>query len=406
MELDERLKLFQNMVHCCHNLYLWNYDCAMHLISTNCPEPETIHNLFTIQYQQSSCQGELPEADTPLLLATEMGMMWFVIPQTTSGDLIRVYVLGPFFIDDISAKNIQQQLGQHGLTASLREKVFSFLMELPVISWSRAQEYAIMLYYCITEQQIDTSRLRYCKNNHIVRTAADSSETPSEVHGTYQAEQEMLRMVREGDLNLEAHLTKMSVTGSIGKLSNGDSLRQMKNAVLVCTTLFSRAAIDGGLSPELSFTLTDQYFQAVEACVDMSELSEVTRKMQSDFVQRVHRCRTEKFSPPIRACHDYIRLHLDEEISMQKLAAQIGYAEHYLNKKFKKETGSSPAEFIRTQRLKQAALLLQTTNDDIQDISDRLLFGTPSYFSDSFRKMYGISPSEYRLGMRESEDSL
>ncbi|MBD5512605.1 MAG: helix-turn-helix domain-containing protein [Lachnospiraceae bacterium] len=405
MEFEERINLFQNMVHCCHNLYLWNYDCAMHLISTDCPEPEAIHNLFAIQYQQSSCHGELAEADTPLLLPSEMGLMWFVIPRIVSGDLLRIYVLGPFFVDDISPKSIQLQLEQHGITASLRKKVISFLKELPVISWSRAQEYAIMLYYCITEHKIDTSSLRYCQNNR-GKSAFSNSEMPSEVHGTYQMEQEMLRMVREGDLNLEAQLTKMSVTGNIGKLSNGESLRQMKNAVLVCTTLFSRAAIEGGLSPELSFTLTDQYFQAVEASADMSELTEVTRKMQSDFVQRVHHCHTEKLSPPIRTCYDFIKLHLDEEISMQKLAAQIGYADHYLNKKFKKETGSSPAEFIRTQRLRRAALLLRTTNDDVQDISDRLQFGSPSYFSDSFKKMYGVSPSEYRLTIRESEDFL
>lgn len=91
---------------------------------------------------------------------------------------------------------------------------------------------------------------------------------------------------------------------------------------------------------------------------------------------------------------------------MKKLASQIGYSEHYLNKKFKKETGSSPTEFIRTERLRRAAILLRTTNDDIQDISDRLQFGTPSYFSDSFKKIYGVSPSEYRMTMRESEDSL
>lgn len=398
MELDARINLFRNMVGCCHDLYLWTYDCAMHLISTNCPTPDAIHNLFMTACQKGLFRNEIEASGKPLLLTNEMNMVWLTVPQIVQQDLIRVYVLGPCFMDDVSTQNIQSQLLEQGLTKQLRDQVTQFLSQLPIISWNRVQEYAIMLYYCINEERIDTSDLRFSKVTHT--SPGNAPAEPMQVHGTYQAEQEMLRMVREGDLNLTSHINRMAVTGNMGKLSNGDSLRQIKNTVFVCITLFSRAAIEGGLSPELSLTLTDHYFQSIETCNTISEITEITRIMQSDFVQRVHRCRTEKMSKPVRTCCDYISLHLEEEISLSDLAKQTSYADYYISKKFKKETGKTPADYIRQKRLERAAFLLRTTQEDIQDISDRLLFGTHSYFSDSFKKQFGVSPSEYRANQQ------
>ena len=203
-------------------------------------------------------------------------------------------------------------------------------------------------------------------------------------------------MVREGDLNYQSHMNKMSITGHLGKLSNGDPLRQMKNAVLVCITLFSRAAIEGGLTPEVSYTLTDHYFQSVEACTAITDLVEIAHTMQDDFIQRVHRCRTSSLSQPVRACCEYISLHLEDRLSLSMLARQTGYTENYLSKKFKRETSLTPNEYIRRQRLEQAAFLLRTTQDDVQNISERLQFCSQSYFADHFRRYFGVTPTEYR----------
>lgn len=78
------------------------------------------------------------------------------------------------------------------------------------------------------------------------------------------------------------------------------------------------------------------------------------------------------------------------------LARQTGYTENYLSKKFKRETSLTPNEYIRRQRLEQAAFLLRTTQDDVQNISERLQFCSQSYFADHFRRYFGVTPTEYR----------
>lgn len=395
METETRLSLFRDMISCCHNLYLWTYDSAFHLITSNCPEQTIIDNLFVMNRSRDDFIRQIAEQDTPVIYTNEMGLMWVMTPYFLDNELLRFYILGPFFVDDIPPKSLEAQLNKHNLSVPLRQEFMLFLHKLPVISLSRIFEYAIMLYFCITEKKITVSALRYHENTRKINGEFIQRES-MDAHGTYKGEQEMLRMVREGDLNYQSHMNKMSITGHLGKLSNGDPLRQMKNAVLVCITLFSRAAIEGGLTPEVSYTLTDHYFQSVEACTAITDLVEIAHTMQDDFIQRVHRCRTSSLSQPVRACCEYISLHLEDRLSLSMLARQTGYTENYPSKKFKRETSLTPNEYIRRQRLEQAAFLLRTTQDDVQNISERLQFCSQSYFADHFRRYFGVTPTEYR----------
>lgn len=403
MDIDARLELFRDMISCCHDLYLWVYDSAFHLITSNCPEQATVNDLFVLTRRREEFYSQISEYNTPIILTNEMGLMWVMEPHFQNDELVRLYVLGPFFVDDIPPKSLEEQLNRHALSLSVRQEFLRFLRRLPIISLNRIFEYAIMLHFCVTEEKIKVSDLRYHESKQ--QTAGSFSQQDAvDAHGTYKGEQEMLRMVREGDLNYQAHMNKMSVTGHLGKLSNGDPMRQMKNAVLVCITLFSRAAIEGGLTPEVSYTLTDHYFQSVEACNAIHDLVEIAHTMQADFIQRVHRCRTGSLSRPIQVCCDYISLHLEDRLTLAQLADQTGYTENYLSKKFKSEIGLTPNEYIRRQRLERAALLLRTTPDDVQDISERLQFCSQSYFADHFRRLFQMTPTEYRQRGNECRD--
>lgn len=395
MDIEYRLRLFREMIRCCHNLYLWHYDAQLQLIDSNCPDQALLNSLLSVGEHQNVLRTFAEKHHTPIILTNTMGIMWVGALEKEEEKLNNIYVLGPFFVDNISIQQIEKRLTQMTLSMNLYQKTMGFFRTLPVISLNRIFEYAIMLHFCITGQKIAVSDLHYQKTEQPSQNT--SAQELSKVHGTYAAEQEMLRYVREGDMNYLHHMNKMSMIGNIGKLSNDDSDRQMKNLVLVCITLFSRAAIEGGLAPEISLSLTDYYFQSVEACSSIGELAEINQTMQEDFIQRVHRCRYDAtMSKPIHACMEYIHLHLEEDLTLEALADMAGYSVYYLSKRFKRETGQTPKEYIRRQRLERAKFLLQTTASSIQDISERLCFSSKSYFSDAFRKAEGLTPSAYR----------
>lgn len=394
MDLKERLDLFQRMVLCCHNLYLWEYDREFNLIYSNCPAEESVRKLITLDSSRQLMLSYASNHIKPIIMNNEFGMMWAAIPEKENDHLRHIHILGPFFISDVSDSDIRRGLNNIGITIAERSQLIDFIRDLPVINLSRAFEYTIMLNYCITGTRLSVSDLHYQESE--ISKASARSRKKADAHGTYEMEQEMIRMVREGNLDIQTHMNKLAVTGSMGSLAGSDSNRQMKNAVLVCIVLFSRAAIEGGLDPEIAMTLTDHYFQSVESSKSIPELTEIASTMQNDFVERVHRVRSAVYSRPVIDCCDYINSHLEEKISLREAAKKLNYSEQYLSRLFSKEVGMSFKEYIRHQRLDQAKALLRDRSLEIRDISERLQFCSPSYFSEQFKAEFGISPTQWR----------
>lgn len=397
MELNLRVDAFREMILCCHTLYHWIYDSELNLVTSNCPQEPDFDLVFAESCRTGEWKSDIFASLTPILLSNELEMMWIVIPQFETEKPLQAQVLGPFFVGSFTAQDMRTQLAKMNFSIAMQKKIETFCARLPIISFNRAFEYALMLHYCVTGQRIQIADLRSSGRERMSRQAA---VTPTQdLHGTYEAEQEMLRIVREGDIgHLNAHMHKMSVIGSTGYMGGKSSLNEIRNLGRTSAVLFSRAAIEGGLSPEMAYAMTDQYLQTIEDTHNVSDVMEITRLMQRDFVQRVHNCRTAGYSAQVRSCCEYIELHLEEELSPADLAAAAGYTEGHLGRKFKQETGETPANYIRRQRLGRAAYLLRNTDLDVQKIAARLQFCSQSHFCERFRQHYGMTPTEYRLG--------
>lgn len=92
----------------------------------------------------------------------------------------------------------------------------------------------------------------------------------------------------------------------------------------------------------------------------------------------------------------YIEEHLDQELSLTKLADIGGFNASYLSRLFKQVYDVTLTDFIYQKRMKSAALLLKSTNDKIQEIAEKSGYLSPHSFARAFRSFYGISPVEYR----------
>jgi len=393
LHIEQRLSLFRDMIGCCHNLYLWTYNAQMELLESNCPEESILNELFVLSKQLDELPQILINRNHPALMSNDLGLMWITSPAIIENELQHIYVLGPFFLYDVSVSQIEAEINRRKLMPELKKFVMDFIRSLPVISLNRTLEYAQMLHFCITGTKIFAADIPFLDNHPDTPTEAELST----IHGTYQAEREMIRLVREGDLDYKKHMTVIASTGRVGNIADGTALRQLKNMLIVNITLFSRAAMEGGLPPETGYTLSDRYLQAVEKSNSMQSLTEINATMQEDFIQRVHQYRQNKdLSKPIRSCVEQLRSRMEENITLEDLAKEFGYSTYYLSKKFKAETGQTFKEYLRSIRLERAKFLLLNSDLSILEISEKLQFCSASYFSDSFRKTYGISPTVFR----------
>ncbi len=87
----------------------------------------------------------------------------------------------------------------------------------------------------------------------------------------------------------------------------------------------------------------------------------------------------------------------DDKFSVEMLAKQMGVSRTVLFGRMKSITGQTPHAFISSIRLKEAAeMLRQHSEMTVSDISWALNFSTPDYFSRCFKKVFGMSPIQYR----------
>ncbi|MCR5820861.1 MAG: helix-turn-helix domain-containing protein [Bacteroidaceae bacterium] len=92
-----------------------------------------------------------------------------------------------------------------------------------------------------------------------------------------------------------------------------------------------------------------------------------------------------------------IKEHIaDEAYNADLLARDMAMSRASLYKKLQTMLGITPTDFIRNVRLKRAAQLLAETHLNINEIAAQVGFATPRNFSSQFKKMFGLTPSEYR----------
>lgn len=92
----------------------------------------------------------------------------------------------------------------------------------------------------------------------------------------------------------------------------------------------------------------------------------------------------------------YIYEHFDSSLSLKELADYTYLTPNYLSYIFKKETGFGLNKFIKSHRMKRAKYLLENTTMKILNISQSIGYTNVSYFCQSFREYYGVSPDKYR----------
>ena len=85
----------------------------------------------------------------------------------------------------------------------------------------------------------------------------------------------------------------------------------------------------------------------------------------------------------------------NSDLSIDKIADEVGISRVHLHRKMKELTGQTPHDFIRNIRLKQAANLLAGHNMNITEVMYACGFNNAASFSTIFKKFYGMSPREY-----------
>lgn len=105
---------------------------------------------------------------------------------------------------------------------------------------------------------------------------------------------------------------------------------------------------------------------------------------------------TKESSEQIEQIRLYIACHVMENVKLCDIAEHFYVSEEHLIRLFKKSYHITPHQYILQSKLRLAMIMLRTTKDSIEEISNRLNFSDPRHFSAQFKKHIGIRPLAYR----------
>ena len=388
MDIHEKVSLLQELVACCDAISTWCYDAKGELLFSNCTDETVLNTAFSAFGCRSILMEHTNIWSNPFLLGTSLGLVWGAAFEREDGVLRRFWLLGPVFYATTTKGQIE--LGYdfyRGLELSVawKEQFMQAAARLPVVTNVLLGRYLLMLHYCLTGQTLHYSDI--VMPTELLRPAKPAEPTKRDRYQVYAAERALLDMVRNGDLNYAEAFSNSSLLSSGVPVSGPDPLRQVKSSITVFTSLVCRAA----------YSLGDAYIQRAENARSQQELLNLPATMYDDFIHRVHRCRTNpRYSPMVQKCVDYIDLHLEQKIQAADLAAQLGYDDYYITRRFKRETGYSLTNYIKFAKIERAKVLLQSTRLTVQQIADGLGFTTRSYFIQCFKAVTGRTPTAWR----------
>ncbi|HEY8454417.1 MAG TPA: AraC family transcriptional regulator [Actinopolymorphaceae bacterium] len=92
----------------------------------------------------------------------------------------------------------------------------------------------------------------------------------------------------------------------------------------------------------------------------------------------------------------HIADHYDRPLTLAELASVAGLSPTHLSHIFRGAVGLSPFQYLQRYRMRRARHLLQTTDLGIAEIGRRVGFTDPAYFSRVFRRLEGMTPTQYR----------
>ena len=127
-------------------------------------------------------------------------------------------------------------------------------------------------------------------------------------------------------------------------------------------------------------------------------LRKMTKKGQSD----VFPAKEEMENHLVIAIKKQIQDKVEERFHVSDICSALGYSKSYLSKIFREQTGYTIASYSLKVKIKRAKQLIRDNDMNFTQISDTLAFDNPQYFSRVFKRITGMTPSEFKLSLDRS----
>ncbi len=314
--------------------------------------------------------------------------------EKNSGDVL---LLGPFMEYAAEEEHLSRLMKRNHVPPQYKKEMREYYNAVPVISqadrWKEMCRELFALFY--PGQTVRTEYFLYDFSDWQFRQESlDNRLSATIIEARYAIEEKLMTAIENGDTTAALKYISESRQFRLTK-RYPDSVRDIRNGLIVANTLYRKAAQAGGVHPVHIDELSAKLARYCEKVMTYDESSRLMAEMVRQYCLLVQNYSLRGHSLVIQKVVNYINLNLSEKLSLALLAEQYFINPSYLSTLFKKEMGISISSYISQQRIRLALRLFNTGNTQIQDVVARCGIEDTSYFRKLFKKSVGMTPSAY-----------
>ena len=315
-----------------------------------------------------------------------------------------VFFVGPYLKRFLSETEITKIGAQNLIPFSLLESLKMQYFDLPVRDSYHIEQTLNSLISAIdakNEHAYVYQKVNHFKDNKERITKRQFQEgdlTERAIYEKYEIENNLLYQVEHGRVEeIKLGLENISSVFQEDYLTKFYTANPQA-AMASYRTLLRKAAEGSGLPVPIIDRIISKHTQIMLASSPNEQfkcLSALALELTSEV--RDYLVNTKCESPLVKDVCEYLFIHYNQAINLEKLAEKFSVSKFYLSHIFKKETGKSIGAYLEDIRMLRAKELLHDNAFSISEVASLVGFPDNNYFTKAFKKKAGLTPSKYRL---------
>jgi YesN/AraC family two-component response regulator len=356
---------------------------------------------FTLSYLKTLIKEMRPDT---ILFMCDLLLIRYVIIRTEN-ELIFV---GPYITQDMTSANIEL-LKQNNAIPDLPVRDFqAYRNNYPLTNENEVtRDCRVLLRNCGYQETSFSQEYNYSEREPGIRSwEYDRRNFETIINERYRIEQEMMEQISEGNdegaissyrllHNNVRYMVNYGTTPNDSRISSG-----------ITRATVRIAALGSGLSPVVIDAISGESSRNIRNLNSREEMYRENERMIRQFCQTIRQFKKDSHSSLVFDVLFIFDNYYSEMISIEETADRLGVSTATLINNFKKETGKTPSAYLLDLRIRKARRLLRSSQYSIQQIAESVGIFDANYFVKCFRKVNGMTPSDYRKGYIEKKKAL
>ena len=322
-------------------------------------------------------------------------------PLQSQGELLGCIIIGPFLMDAPDSTLVSGVAECYKLSPTLSLELYDELQGLQVIAPARVNQLSHLIDHLLKPLLPDERALllqrqqklyQQSRINETIQMYKEQGISPTQNY-VYQKETELMTKVKTGNIK-QAKALLNDLLGYVF-FSEGGKVESVRTRAIELTTLLSRVAMDGGAKTDTIYQLNSRFLLMMNQDHTIDSLCYLLQDVVESFMSAMF-TNASKRNAHVREALSIMAERYAQPLTLPIVADEVGLSPNYFSTLFQQIVGVNFREQLCRIRVEESKRLLVSTDYPLSAIAISMGFSDQSYFCKVFRRITGITPSQYR----------